>query len=53
VGQWEQGMISPRGQHRATLVALRKLGRRDARRMLEQKGVAVPSKRRPRRSKGG
>jgi DNA-binding transcriptional regulator YiaG len=53
VTQWEQGMISPRGQHRATLVALRKLGRRDARRMLEQKGVAVPSKRRPRRSKGG
>ena len=53
VTQWEQGMISPRGQHRATLVALRKFGRRDARRMLEQKGVAVPSKRRPGRSKGG
>ena len=53
VTQWEQGMISPRGQHRATLVALRKLGRRDARRMLEQKTAAVPSKRRPRRGKGG
>ena len=53
VGQWEQGVISPRGQNRATLVALRKLGRRDARRMLEQKGVAVPSKRQPRKSKGG
>jgi len=53
VAQWEQGMISPRGQNWATLVALRKLGRRDARRMLEQKGVAVPSKRRARRSKGG
>jgi DNA-binding transcriptional regulator YiaG len=53
VKKWEQGVISPRGQHRATLVALRKLGRRDARRMLEQKTAAVPSKRRPRRGKGG
>ena len=53
VAQWEQGMISPRGQNRAKLVALRKLGRRDARRMLEQKTAAVPSKRRPRRGKGG
>jgi DNA-binding transcriptional regulator YiaG len=52
VTKWEQGMISPRGQNRATLVALRKLGRRDARRMLEQKGVAVPSKGRGRRAKG-
>jgi DNA-binding transcriptional regulator YiaG len=53
VAQWEQGMISPRGQHRAKLVALRKLGRRDARRMLEQKTASLPSKRRPRRGKGG
>jgi len=53
VAQWEQGMISPRGQNRATLVALRKIGRRDARRMLEQKGVAVPSKGRSRRARGG
>ena len=53
VTQWEQGVISPRGQNRATLVALRKLGRRDARRMLEQKGEALPSKRQPRKSTGG
>ena len=52
VTQWEQGMISPRGQNRATLVALRKLGRRDVRRMLEQKGVALPSKGRGRRARG-
>jgi DNA-binding transcriptional regulator YiaG len=52
VTKWEQGMISPRGQNRATLVALRKLGRRDARRMLEEKGMAVPSKGRGRRAKG-
>jgi len=45
VGQWEQGVISPWGQNRASLVALRKLGRRDVKRMLEQKGVAVSRKR--------
>ena len=53
VTRWEQGEISPRGQNRATLVALRKLGRRDVRRMLEQKAAALPSKRRPRRGRGG
>jgi DNA-binding transcriptional regulator YiaG len=52
VTKWEQGEISPRGQNRATLVALRKLGRRDVRRMLEQKGMAVPGKARGRRAKG-
>jgi len=45
VAQWEQGMISPRGQNRASLVALRKLGRRDVRRMLEQKSEAVSRRR--------
>jgi DNA-binding transcriptional regulator YiaG len=49
VTRWEQGEISPRGQNRATLVALRKLGRRAVKRMLEQKAPAPPSKRRPRR----
>ena len=53
VTQWEQGMISPRGQNRAALVALRRLGRREVRRMLERKGMAVPSKRRSRRARGG
>ena len=52
VTQWEMGVMSPRGQNRATLVALRKLGRRDVTRMLEQKGPAAPGKGRGRRARG-
>ena len=52
VTQWEMGVMSPRGQNRATLVALRKLGRRDVRRMLEQKGRAAPGKGRGRKARG-
>ena len=52
VTQWEIGVISPRGQNRAALVALRGLGRRDVRRMLEKKGRAVPGKGRGRRARG-
>ena len=34
VAQWETGTSEPRGSNRAALVALRKLGRREVRRML-------------------
>jgi putative transcriptional regulator len=53
VTQWERGAITPRGQNRAALVALRRVGRRDVRRMLEQKGLAAPRRgARIRRSSG-
>jgi len=51
VTQWETGVISPRDRNRAALVALRKLGRRDVKRMLEQKGAAAPGQRARRRAK--
>ena len=35
--QWEKGIFEPRGQKKGKLVALRKLGRRDVRRLLEEK----------------
>jgi DNA-binding transcriptional regulator YiaG len=34
VAQWEAGSVRPQGQHRAALVGLRKLGRRDVKRLL-------------------
>jgi DNA-binding transcriptional regulator YiaG len=37
--QWEKGIFEPRGQKKGRLVALRKLGRRDVRRLLEEKGT--------------
>jgi DNA-binding transcriptional regulator YiaG len=48
---WEAGKSTPRGANRAALVALRKLGRRDARRILADKAAAEkpaapPAKRR-------
>lgn len=36
VRTWEYDISKPRGKNRAALVALRKLGRRDVKRMLEQ-----------------
>ena len=45
--QWEMGRTAPRGKARAALVALRRLGRREVRRLLEQKGLE-----RARRAKG-
>jgi DNA-binding transcriptional regulator YiaG len=35
--QWEKGIFEPRGKKKAVLVALRKLGRRDAKKLLEGK----------------
>ncbi len=39
VAFWEQGRAKPRGKNKAALVALRELGRRDVKRILEEKGV--------------
>ena len=44
-GFWEQGKTRPTGPNRAALVALRKLGKRDVRRILELKATAKPEKR--------
>ena len=50
VHQWEIGKFKPRGEKKGVLVALRKLGRRDVRELLEKRGaeVAVKRVRRPR-----
>ncbi len=45
VGLWEQGKTRPTGPNRAALVALRKLGKRDVRKILELKVTAKPKKR--------
>lgn len=50
VTQWEKGVISPRGEKRAALIALRKTGRRDVKRMLEERGITPGRKRRPRQA---
>ena len=42
--QWEQGIFVPRGKKKGMLVALRKLGRRDVKRLLEEKGPEVKEK---------
>jgi DNA-binding transcriptional regulator YiaG len=44
VAFWEQGRARPRGANKAAIVALRKLGRRDVRRLLTEKGVAAKSR---------
>ena len=44
VGFWEQGKTRPTGPNRAALVALRKLGRRDVRRILELKAATRPKR---------
>lgn len=46
VAFWEQGRARPRGENKAAVVALRKLGRRDVKRILSEKGVATGRKRR-------
>ena len=46
VGLWEQGKTRPTGPNRTALVALRKLGKRDVRRILELKTTAKPKKKR-------
>jgi hypothetical protein len=46
--QWEQGMFEPRDQKKGVLVALRKLGRRDVRKLLEERSLGVNEKKAPR-----
>jgi len=40
VAQWEMGTSEPRGSNRAALVALRKIGRREVRRLLAARGMS-------------
>jgi DNA-binding transcriptional regulator YiaG len=47
--QWEQGIFEPRGKKKGILVALRKLGRRAVRNLLEEKGHEVKEKKTVRR----
>jgi DNA-binding transcriptional regulator YiaG len=42
--QWEQGIFEPRGQKKGMLVALRKLGRREVRKLLEERRSAIAEK---------
>jgi DNA-binding transcriptional regulator YiaG len=58
VVQWEQGRATPAGKNRAALVGLRRLGRRQAKRLLDsiaaapggaRRSVAARRRRRPRR----
>ena len=39
IHQWESGIFVPRAQKKSVLVALRKLGRREVRELLEKKGT--------------
>jgi DNA-binding transcriptional regulator YiaG len=39
--QWEKGMFEPRGEKKKVLVALRRLRRREARKILEEKNVKM------------
>lgn len=43
VAFWEQGRARPRGSNKAAIVALRKLGRRDIKRLLAEKGAGGKS----------
>ena len=51
IHQWESGIFVPRAQKKSVLVALRKLGRREVRRLLEEKGTEMQEKKvsKPRR----
>lgn len=51
VAQWEGGSSEPRGENRAALLALRKVGPDDARRLLESKGMRVRPARKRRRGR--
>lgn len=42
LAHWETGRSSPSGKHRATVVGLRKLGRREAKRVLAEMPTATP-----------
>jgi DNA-binding transcriptional regulator YiaG len=42
--QWEQGIFEPRGKKKEILVALRRLGRRAVKNLLEEKGPQIKEK---------
>jgi DNA-binding transcriptional regulator YiaG len=44
IHQWESGIFVPRAQKKSVLVALRKLGRREVRELLEEKGTEMAEK---------
>ena len=46
VAHWEGGKTAPKGQNRATLIGLRKVGRREAKALLEQRPAAAKPKKR-------
>jgi len=48
VHQWESGMFKPGEKKKGMLVALRKLGRRDVRKLIEERGAEVVKKDVPR-----
>jgi DNA-binding transcriptional regulator YiaG len=49
VYQWESGKFDPRDEKKAVIVALRKLGKREARRLLEQRATRTEEKKAPAR----
>ena len=46
--QWEKGMFEPRGEKKKILVALRKLRRREARKLLEERSAEKTPKKKSR-----
>jgi DNA-binding transcriptional regulator YiaG len=52
IHQWESGIFKPRNEKKGVLVALRKLGRRDARKLFEEKSAEMEKKVRKPKSKG-
>ena len=53
IHQWESGMFKPRQEKKGMLVALRKLGRRDVGRLLEEKRAKMAEKKGPNRKGRG
>jgi DNA-binding transcriptional regulator YiaG len=51
VAAWEQGRARPRGKNKEALVALRKLGRRDVKRILAESGASGEGKAKKRKRK--
>lgn len=47
VYQWESGVFKPKKEKKGVLVALRKLGRRDAKRLLEERKAGEKEKKAP------
>ena len=45
--QWEKGMFEPRGEKKKILVALRRLRRREARKLLEERSAKMAPERSP------